>query len=89
MPTTLPRTQVTHTAELRDALEVGQRIWPEYANKPSVLITRLAQEGARHYQTVEDERLAERRARILAGAGQFHGMYPPGYLDAVREGRDW
>jgi len=29
MPTTLPRTRVTHTSEVEHALEVGRKRWPD------------------------------------------------------------
>ncbi|MCL1899066.1 MAG: hypothetical protein FWG11_00835 [Promicromonosporaceae bacterium] len=45
MPTTLPRTQVTHTPDVERALQVAHTRWPD-ESRASVLIARLAAEGA-------------------------------------------
>jgi hypothetical protein len=85
MPTALPRTQVTQTADLKNALSVAARAWPNDANKTSVLITRLALEGAKRIEDAEAERL-EKRKQGFRSAGRFSGLFPPGYLDEIREG---
>lgn len=82
MPTKLPRTQVTHSADIQYALRVAVECWP--GEPESVLLTRLIVEGAR---TVEGRTLAERgehHERVAALAGRYTDLYPANYLAALR-----
>ncbi|MCL1800437.1 MAG: hypothetical protein FWG25_03615 [Promicromonosporaceae bacterium] len=47
MPTSLPRTQVTHTPEVADALRIAATRWPDDASRPARLIANLIGVGAR------------------------------------------
>ena len=46
MPTSLPRTQVTHTPEVADALRIAATRWPDDASRPARLMTNLIGVGA-------------------------------------------
>ncbi|MCL2594702.1 MAG: hypothetical protein FWD83_04190 [Promicromonosporaceae bacterium] len=50
MPTTLPRSAVTHTPRIQHALAVAAARWPEAAGKPGVLLANLAVEGAQRIE---------------------------------------
>lgn len=86
MPTSRPRTQVTHTDTVQHALEVAAQRWP--GQKPSVLLTHLIEEGARVIESEESEETAERRSKLDALIREHGAVYGPGYLDDVRDGWD-
>lgn len=46
MPTTLRRSQITHTPEVERLIAQGRSRWPNAS--PAAILVRLAQEGARH-----------------------------------------
>jgi len=83
MPTTKKRTQVTHTREVEEALRVAHKIWPN--EKPAVLIARLAAEGAKSLKASDDTASSARRREVDAAVDEFAGIYPPGYLDDLRD----
>ena len=87
VPTTLPRTQITHTPQVRHALRIAAQEWPEAANRPGVLLTRLATKAADELEKNQDAVWEARLARREAVAGKFAGMYPEGYLEELRAGR--
>ncbi len=83
MPTTLHRSQITHTRAVRHALELAEQRWPDQS--PGALLVRLIEEGAR---AVEDEmRDEEHRQRVREIAGRYAGVFGPDYLSELRE--DW
>ena len=76
MPTTLPRTNLTHTPPIRAALTRAALRWPDDPS-PTVLLTRIA----------EDWMAADRDGDELAvdaTAGKYSGVFAPGYLDDLR-----
>jgi len=84
MPTTRPRHMITETDDLATALDVAAARWPELS-RPQLLV-RLALAGAG--PVAAEDRLARRRAALdRINAGEFSGLYPPDYLDQLRE--DW
>ncbi|OZD54373.1 hypothetical protein CH252_08700 [Rhodococcus sp. 06-1477-1B] len=85
MPTTRPRTQVTHTREVEDALRVARERWPD--ESPSALLTHLVVAGGEAVREAQAERTRARRARVDAIIGRFADLYPEGYLRELRE--DW
>lgn len=85
MPTTRPRTQVTHTAEIEEALQIARSRWPDQS--PSALITHLVVAGGHALRGEESRRSAAQRRRIDLVIDQFAGIYPEGYLRELRE--DW
>jgi predicted metal-dependent phosphoesterase TrpH len=90
MPTTLPRTQVTHTREVRHALEVAARRWP--GQRPSVLLAHLIEEGAHAIEADAAGRDADRRDRVESVAARlatdFGHLYTDDYLAEERAGWD-
>jgi hypothetical protein len=54
MVTTLPRTQVTHTAPIQHALSVAATRWPQYSTRPSALLRNLILEGSRSLESSGD-----------------------------------
>lgn len=82
MPTTRPRTQVTHTPDIEEALRIARLRWPN--ESPSVLLAHLVVEGARTVAASHPEATAGRLQRIDAVVGEFAGIYPDGYLSDLR-----
>jgi len=80
MTTTLPRVQVTVTPELSQAMDQARQIWP--GRPASQLVASLARAGAAALCDQGDLLTARREA-----FGAFSGVYPPGYLEELRE--DW
>ena len=71
------------TPELEGALAQARKMWP--GRPTSQLVASLAVTGASTLREAE-ERTDIRTARREV-FGSFHGMYPPGYLEELRE--DW
>lgn len=84
MPTSLPRTWITHTSEVQHALEVAEKRWP--GQRPNSLLLHLIEEGARIVETTNTETVAARRAEIERISAGFTGVYQPGDLEELREG---
>ena len=85
MPTTLRRIQVSLTPELDQAIDAASDTWPDEAR--SQLLTNLALLGATTLQAQRAEARQRRRRDLEALMGAFHGVYPPDYLERLRE--DW
>jgi hypothetical protein len=84
MPTTRPRYFITETDALAAALDTAAARWPGLS-RPQLLV-RLALAAAE--PRAAEERLARRRAALdRIEAGEFSGLYPPDYLERLRE--DW
>lgn len=86
MPTTRPRHAVTETDAVARALDAAARRWPGERSRARLLL-KLVEEGHRVIEADEEARVAERRAAIERTAGALTGMYPPDYLEKLRE--DW
>jgi hypothetical protein len=87
VPTNHHRYAITETADIKGALEVARRRWPQLAHKPNALIRQLIFAGQR---AVEVDQQAVDRAReeaIEATKGGLAGVFGPGYLDELRS--DW
>lgn len=84
VPTTRPRTQLTHTAAVERALEVAARRWP--GEKDSVLLTRLIEAGADAIEASAELDREQRRRRALALSSKYRGTFADGYLDEMRAG---
>lgn len=82
MPTTRMRTQVTHTAEIEEALRIARLRWP--GESPSVLLTNLVLEGARTIEALAPATVAARRRSVDALVGEFAGIFPEGHLEELR-----
>ncbi len=85
MPTTRPRHQITETEELAAALDDAAARWPQLSR--GQLITRLALEGHRAGSALKRQRHNDRLDALRRHAGALTGVYPPGYLEELRE--DW
>lgn len=77
--TTQHRIQVTETPPLAHALDVARQAWPD-EKRTSRLIERLAIEGAERLDAAEKRR----RDALEKLIGSQPGVYPEGYLDALR-----
>ncbi|NLG21750.1 MAG: hypothetical protein GX555_10040 [Actinomycetales bacterium] len=85
MPTTRPRVLVTETDDLLAALDLAARTWPEERSRAR-LLTRLALLGRASLEGQSPEsRLTRRTTALRQHAGQFAGMFPPGYREALRD----
>lgn len=82
MPTTKPRYTLTDTGELSEQLDRAQRRWPEAADRKELLL-RLVAAGSE----IVDQEAEDRRRAVEETAGMFTGLYPPNYLERLRE--DW
>jgi len=58
MPTTLPRTYITHTPQVQRALEVARRRWPN-ESRDSALIANLLEVGQRNTAEEMNDPLAQ------------------------------
>lgn len=85
MPTSRPRTNITHTPQVRHALEVARAHWPD-EDRDSVLLLKLLDAGVKTIEAGEDAAAERRIARIRQLAGAHTELYGPGYLDEVRDG---
>jgi hypothetical protein len=84
MPTSLPRTSITHTPAVERVLALASRRWPHAS--PRDLLLHVAQEWADQAEGAAQREQAAREQRVRASAGRFTGIYGAGYLDEVREG---
>ncbi|MFJ4159998.1 hypothetical protein [Microbacterium testaceum] len=85
MPTTRPRTQVTHTRDVEDALEIARSRWPD--ESPSALLMHLVVRGGEAIRDEQAQRALARRGAVDVVVERFAGIYPTGYLSELRE--DW
>lgn len=85
MPTTRPRTQVTHTRAVEQALEIARSRWPD--ESPSALLMHLVVRGGQAIQDEQSQREIDRRAAVDAAVQRLAGIYPDGYLHELRG--DW
>lgn len=83
MPTTRPRFQVTETPEIRRALDVAARAWPEASR--SELVLRLFLRGAEAIDSDATLPRIRRQHAIDASAGSLDVAYEPGYLEKLRD----
>lgn len=87
MPTARPRHMLTQTDEVADALRDAAQRWPEDRERPAKLLLDLVREGHRAITADEDRATARRRAAIRRTSGVLPDVYPPGYLEQLRN--DW
>ncbi|WP_336922690.1 hypothetical protein [Aquipuribacter sp. SD81] len=85
MPTTRPRHFVTETDELREALDLAARTWPDLS-RPQLLV-RLALEGYAAVTLTADARRQQRQAALAEQAGRLTGVFGADHLADLRE--DW
>jgi len=78
---------LTESDEVADALRDAARRWPEDRERPAKLLLDLVREGHKAIAAEEDAATARRLAAIERTAGVLTGVYPPGYLEQLRD--DW
>lgn len=83
MPTHHRRHAITETDDIKEALSVAGRAWPQLADKPNALLRRLIKAGQVATESADEARL---RA-IDDSKGALAGVYGAGYLDDLRA--DW
>ncbi len=74
---------VTETDELAVALDAAARRFPNLSR--AQLLVRLALEGHRAAQQVQEERRRRRLAALQAHSGVLTGAYGSGYLQQLRD----
>lgn len=85
MPTTKPRHTITETDEVALALDEAAERWPEDSDARGRLLLRLVEEGHRAIHQETQRRAARQRDAVRRTSGVLSGVYPRGYLDALRE----
>jgi hypothetical protein len=76
---------LTETPSVEAALRTAAGRWPEDRDNPDRLLRRLIDRGAEAIS--EENAAAQPRAEVVERtAGQFTGVFGPGYLDALRDG---
>lgn len=83
MPTVKKRIPITETDDVKEALRAAADHWPHLRNSPTALLNALIEAG--HVAIVDAEE-ARRRA-IDENAGTLGAVFPPGYLEELRQ--DW
>ena len=83
MPTTRPRYLVTETDDLAEALNAAASRWPSLS-RPQLLV-KLALEGHRAAEQVNDDRRRRRLEALHRHGGMLTGTYGPGYLQRLHE----
>jgi len=87
MPTHHRRHAITETDDIKDALEVARRAWPDLAHKPGALLRRLILAGQKTLVREETAVIDERRHAVEETSGALAGVFGTRYLDELRE--DW
>jgi len=87
VPTPHRRHAITETDDIKNALDVASRAWPELADNPGALLRRLVLVGAdavsEHHATVT----RVRRNAVDATSGTLAGVFGADYLREL--GEDW
>jgi len=85
VPTTKPRHTLTETDELAAALDAAARRWPDDASSRPRLLLRLVEAGERAINQEREQERTRRRVAVEHTAGALTGVYPPGYLERLRD----
>ena len=79
VPTARPRHVLTETDDLAEAIDVAA---PQYPGESRAdVLRRLVRLGA---ETIVEQQHRHRR-EVIDRAGRYPGLYPAGYLDALRD----
>jgi hypothetical protein len=87
MTTTRHRYTVTETDELARALDAAAERWPDEREARGRLLLHLVEEGYLAISRQQHDAIAADREAIERASGMLAGLYPPGYLEELRE--DW
>jgi hypothetical protein len=85
MPTTRSRHTITETDEVIRAIDEAARRWPEDRDSRARLLHRLVEAGYEAIRQQRREHAADRERAIRRTSGALTGVYPPGYLGALRD----
>lgn len=86
VPTILPRTNITHTKAIQEALTIAAEHWPDQKASNTALLTKLATKAATDLRR-EQQNNTERLERIAERANNLYGhSYPDNYLADIRAG---
>ena len=83
MPTTLLRTQVTHTPAVERALETARETWSDETD--GKLLLHLIEAGERSIREERERQIEERRAALDRMSAKYAGMFTES-LASIREG---
>jgi hypothetical protein len=86
MPTTRPRHTITETVEVARALDDAANRWPGIHGRGRLLL-RLVERGHEAIEAELRDEVERRRAALRDTSGVLTGVYPPGYLNDLRN--DW
>jgi len=81
VPTVRPRHTLTETDELRRALDMAARRWPQDRDRRSRLLARLVEDWVQH----EQQTAASERHDLRAVAGSLTGVYADRSLEDLRD----
>ncbi len=87
MPTIHRRHAITETDDIKHALDIARRTWPDLADKPGALLRQLILVGRNtlaHQHAAVDH---TRQNAVESTAGALAGVFGPDYLKELRE--DW
>lgn len=76
---------LTATDDIAAALDRAMKRWPEDAERPARLLHRLIAAGDAAAASERATELQSRLDAIAATSGIFSGLYPPGYLEDLRQ----
>lgn len=79
MPTARPRHALTETDDLAEAIDAAAPHYP--GESRADVLRRLVRLGA---ETIAEQQDRHRR-QVLDRAGRYPGLYPPAYLDRLRD----
>jgi hypothetical protein len=87
MPTNHRRHAVTETDDIKNALEIARRTWPDLAHKPGALLRQLILVGRNTLAHDHAAAADKRRQAVEKTSGAMAGAYGSDYLKEQRE--DW